>query len=402
MSASFEPFSDAWGRRAQQLGTHATAGWAALCAAGSLAAFLVSTALVLTNAWLWPGAGALHTVASAFLGPLLLGFAVMVLRFRSGRMTAPTALFTAVMAVPALALGALALSSWSSGFALADAGTAPGGFETSFALLAGAAWFTGTVALTRPASTVVQPRYARNVLVFLLAAAAALGVALVYLTAALAAPLAAAAVLVAALRSGARPGAAGPERQPRPDPGPPSGALRAGVAAAAVVTLILGVGFIWFALSGSSWSSLAADSTAAMNLGLAAGSLNAIPVVMALAAVLLPRRGRIIVTSMVLAVAGLLLEAGAQLAGAGHASQWPLTVAAGMCLGFALVLPFARLLPGSALVRACAAAGAGLAVSVAALNVVAAAGFLAPLVSAGLLIWCFTPPSNRRRVIQPA
>ena len=401
MSASFESFSDAWGRRAERLGTHATDNWAAVCAAGSLAVFLAAAVLVLTNAFLWPGAGILHTVASAFLGPLLLSLAVLVLRFRSGSLSAQTALFTAVMAVPALSLGALALGSWSAGFSLADAGTAFGWFESSFALLAGAAWLAGTLTLAGPVSTMWQPHYARRMKVFLLAAAAALGIALVYLAAALAAPLAAAAVLVAALRSGVRSGSA-PARQPLPDPIPASGTLRTGVAVAGFMTLVFGLGFAWFALSGSTWSSLAADSTAAMNLGLAAGALNAVPVVIALGAVLMPRHGRIIVISVVLAVAGLLLEAGAQFAGAGHASQWPLTVAAGVCLGFALVLPFARLVPGTLPVRICAAAGAGLAVSFLALNVVAAAGFLAPLVSAGLLIWCFAPPSSRRRAVQPA
>ncbi|MER2135979.1 MAG: hypothetical protein ABS910_15010 [Arthrobacter sp.] len=401
MSASFESFSAAWERRAQRLGAYATVNWAEVCAAGSLAAYLAATALVLSNAFLWPGADLLHTVASAFLGPLLLMLAVLVLWFRSGRMSAQTALFTAVAAVPALALAALALASWSAGFTLADAGTAFGWFESSFALLAGAAWLAGALALTGPVSTVWEPRYARNTQVFLLAAAAALGFALLYLTAALTAPLAAAAVLVIALRSGA-PAGVHPARRPLPDPVPASGTLRAAVAVAGFVTLILGIGFAWFALSGSSWTSLAADSTAAMNLGLAAGALNAVPVVVALGAVLMPRHGRVILVSVVLAVASLFAAAGAQLAGAGHPSQWPLSVAAGACLGFALVLPFARLLPVSLPLRVCATAGAGLAASFMALNVVAAAGFLAPLVSAALLIWCFAPPSSRRRMVQPA
>lgn len=401
MSARFESFSAAWERRAQRLGTSATDNWAAVCAAGSLAVYLAATALVLTNAFLWPGASMLHTVASAFLGPLLLTFAVLVLWFRSGRISAPTALFTAVAAVPALALAALALASWSAGFSLADAGIPFGWFESSFTLLAGAAWFSGAVALTGPVRALWEPRYARNTKVLLLAAAVALGFALIHLAAALAAPLAAAAVLVAALRSAARSDGY-PAREPLPGPVPASGTLRTAVAAAGFVTLILGIGFAWFALSGSSWSSLAADSTAAMNLGLAAGALNAAPVAVAVGAVLLPRHGRIILASMALAVAGLLLEAGAQFAGAGNASQWPLTLAAGVCLGFALVLPFARFLPGAPALRTCATAGAGLAVSFLALNVVAAAGFLAPLVSAGLLIWCFTPPPARRPAVQPA
>lgn len=398
MSTRFEPFSAAWGRRAQRLGTHATDSWAAVCAAGSLAVYLAATALMLTNAG--PGAGILHTVTSAFLGPLLLTFAVLVLWFRSGSMTAQIALFTAVTAVPALALAALALASWSAGFSLADAGIPFGWFESSFTLVAGAGWLAGAVALTGPVGTLWEPRYARNTKIFLLAAAAALGFALLYLAAALAAPLAAAAVLVAALRSVARAGGH-PARQPLPDPVPASGTLRAAVAATGFVTLILGIGFAWFALSGSSWSSLAADSTAAMNLGLAAGALNAVPVAAAVGAVLMPRHGRIILASIALTVAGLLLEAGAQLAGAGHASQWPLTLAAGVCLGFALVPPFARLVPGSPALRICVMAGAGLAVSFLALNVVAAAGFLAPLVSAALLIWCFAPPSARRPAVQP-
>jgi len=356
---------------------------------------------MLTTGLLWPGAGVLHTFASVFFGPLLLTLAVLMLWFRSGGITAQAALSTAVAAVPALALASLALASWSAGFAVADAGRAFGWFESSFALLAGGAWLAGALALTGPVSTLWQPHYARKVKVFLLAAAAALGFVLLYVAASLAAPLAAAAVLAAALHSVARSNST-PARQPLPDPVPVSGRLRAGVAVAGLVTLLLGIGFAWFALSGSTWSSLPADSTAAMNLGLAAGALNAVPLVIALGAVLMPRYGRAVLVSVVLAVASLLVEAGAQLAGAGHPSQWPLTLAAGVCLGFALVLPFGRLMPGSLPLRACATAGGGLAASFMALNVVAAAGFLAPLVSAALLIWCFTPPSNRRRALQPA
>ena len=432
MGDPFLSFSEAWSQRADRLGRHAGPSWASVCAAVALAAFLASTVLVMSGALFWPGAEVFQLIASVFLGPLALTFAVLVLWFRSGGISAPAALVTAVLTIPALALAALALASWSAGFAVADAGGVFTWFEASSVPLGGAAWIAGTAALIPPVSCLLRLRsdYARTAKIVLLAAVAALALGLLYVTVLPAGPLAAAAVLFLALRTGqdkegqdkggqareshgpdahrtegAVQGSRSQDRlQPvmaRPEPVPLSSTVRTLVAVTAAVTLLVGMASAWFALFGSR-TSLAANSTEAMNLGLGAGALNAIAIVLALGMILAPRFGRILTGSAVLASAGLATESAAQLAGAGHPVQWPLTVIAGLLLGVALVFPFARLIPGSTAVRACATAAAALAAAFVGLNLVAAAGFVAPIVAGALLVWCFTRPSKSPAVLQGA
>ena len=418
MSAKFPSFTEAWSLRAHRLGERATRTWAAVCAAIALAAFLVSTALVLTDAVLWPGSEVFRLAVSVFAGPLALALSAVVLWQQSGRISAPAALFTAVAAVPALALATLAMMSWSAGFRLADAGISFSWFEAATLPFALAAWIAGSAAVSGLIGALWTPRsaYARSTKIALLSGVTALCLGLLSVTAFLLAPLAAAALLVASLRTdrGEAPDQqAEPEAPPlqlvRPsttvhpsNPGIPSRRLRLAVAGIGFATLLIGVGCAWFALSGSRWPDLAADSTAAMNLGLAAGALNAVPLTAAVGMVLYPSVGRVTLWAAVLAAGSLLAEAGAQLAGAGDPAQWPLSLAAGILFGFALALPFARLIPGSALMRTGATAGVGLAASFIGLNVVAAAGFIAPLASAALLVWAFWPPSARSASLQPA
>ncbi|MBD7996355.1 hypothetical protein H9639_13705 [Arthrobacter sp. Sa2CUA1] len=429
MSARFPSFAEAWSMRAQRLGNRATRSWAAVCAAVALAAFLISTLIVLSDAILWPGADLVRLVASVFVGPLGLAFSVIVLWQQSGRMAAPAAFFTAVSTVPALGLATVAAASWSTGFT--DAGPQTGWFSGAWSPLAAAAWTAGTVSLIAPVRALWNPPesvYARGAKTTLLAALAALSLGVLYLTAFLLAPLAAAALLAVSLRASgsattdaasAESASAGPVRPGAPLPYqaataarrtgpaaprhlPPSRRLRTAVAGIGLATLFLGVGCAVFALTGSRWPELAADSTAAMNLGLAAGALNAIPVAVAVGFVLHRRFGRVIVWSTLLVCGSLLVEAAAQAAGAGHPSQWPLTVFAGVLFGFALALPCARLVPGPALQRFCVVVGAGLAAAFIGLNAVAAAGFIAPFMSLGLLAWSFSSPPRRSPVSQPA
>ncbi|MET3923329.1 hypothetical protein ABIB26_004290 [Arthrobacter sp. UYEF20] len=81
------------------------------------------------------------------------------------------------------------------------------------------------------------------------------------------------------------------------------------------------------------------DSTHAMNLGLAAGALAAIPAAIAAGMVLTPRFGSVMHWSALLCCASLVVEAAAQLLGAGHPTQWPLILAAASLMGFAVALP---------------------------------------------------------------
>jgi hypothetical protein len=88
------------------------------------------------------------------------------------------------------------------------------------------------------------------------------------------------------------------------------------------------------------------DSTHAMNLGLAAGALGAIPAAIAAGMVITPRFGSVMRWSALLYCASLIVVAAAQLLGAGHPTQRALILAAATLMGFVLALPFARLIPG--------------------------------------------------------
>ncbi|MET4060323.1 hypothetical protein ABIB35_001868 [Arthrobacter sp. UYP6] len=412
--------AQSWSRRAYGLGERATPLWAAVCAAVALAAFLVPLAILLTDALYWPGAESVRSAASMFIGPLGLSLAVVVLCHQSGRLSAPEALFTAVASIPAWGLAAATAASWSAGFEAADAGTDPGWFGAATLPLLAAAWVAGTTAflplMSFPGS-LQRSRYVRGVQSVLLASPAALVLGIVFLVAVPLAPLAAAALLFVSLRA-ATLGRSAPEH--RADGTPPDGPppafrperlgqqetsprrLRPAVAAIGAATLVLGLLCAGFALTGSTWSDLAEDSTAAMNLGLAAGALNAVPLTVALGMVLRPWFGGVIRWTVLLVSGGLLFEAAAQFAGVGHPWQWPLTLLGGLLLGFGLALPLARLIPGCPLLRVSVTLGTGLALAFIGVIAVAAAGFIAPLVSAALLFWCFLPPARQRSMLQPA
>lgn len=411
----------AWSRRAYSLGEHATPVWAAVCSAAALTAFLVSSALLMTNALYWPGAESVRVAASMFIGPLGLSLAVVVLWHQSGRMSAPAAAFTALAGIPAWALAAVTAGSWSAGFEAADAGTDPGWFGASTLLFFAAAWTAGTAALVPAVDDLWQLqrfRLLRGALRVLLAASAAFVLGLVFLVAFPLAPLAAAVLLFVSLRAAKENQPAADHRKPgAPFPDGASSAFQQerliqfespprhpspAVAVIAAATLVLGLMCAGFALTGSDWSNLAEDSTAAMNLGLAAGALNAVPLTVAAGIVLRPRLGRVIRWTVLLMSGGLLAEAAAQFAGVGHPWQWPLTLTGGILLGFGFAVPLARLAPGSPLLRFSVTAGAGLALAFVGVIVVAGAGFIAPAASAALLVWCFLPPTRQRAVIQTA
>ncbi|MFJ7751528.1 hypothetical protein ACIQXM_16420 [Arthrobacter sp. NPDC097144] len=421
MSLRQPPLAHVWSRRAYKLGEHATPEWAVACAAAALAAFLLSSALLMTDALYWPGAESVRVAASMFIGPLGLLLAVAVLWHQSGRMSAPAAAFTALAGIPACALAALTAGSWSAGFEAADAGTDPGWFGASTLFFFAAAWTAGTAALVPAVDDLRQLQgfpFLRGVLRVLLAALAAFVLGLVFLVAFPLAPLAATALLFVSLRAAKENQPAADRRRPEvsfPDGAPsalrqqrlvhvaaPPTLPRTAVAVTAAGTLVLGLMCAGFALAGSDWSNLAEDSTAAMNLGLAAGALNAVPLTVAAGIVLQPRLGGVIRWTVLLVCGGLLAEAAAQFAGVGHPWQWPLTLTGGILLGFGFAVPLARFVPGSPPLRFSVTAGAGLALAFVGVIVVSGAGFIAPAASAALLVWCFRPPARQRAVVQPA
>lgn len=392
------------------------AGWAAV----ALAAFLLAAGIMLTGALYWPGADAVRILAAMFIGPLSLTLSAVALSYQSGRLSAPETLFTAAAAVPAWGLAAAAAASWSAGFASADAGVPLNWFEAATLPLLALALLAGTAALTPTVNTLWSPhlsltsRTARNLL---LAAPAALALFLMCMAGFLFAPFAAAGLLVVALRAGNPEGSRDSSPvvnrplDPRPaDPRamepathfPESQRAWTAVVVLAGGTLLIGVLCTVFALSGSTWPGLAADSTAAMNLGLAAGALNAVPLTVAGGLILYPRFGGVIRWTVLLMSGAFLCEAASQFAGAGHPSQWPLTLAGAVMLGFGMALPVAKLVPGPPPVRIGGTVGAGFAGAVVGVFIVAGAGFIAPLVSAVLLVWCFLPQARQHSLLQPA
>ncbi|MCC3267564.1 hypothetical protein [Arthrobacter gengyunqii] len=422
-----------WAARADALAGRATYKWAAGCAAVSLAAFLLAAGILLTGALYWPGTDIVRILASLFLGPLALTVSLVVQSHRSGRLSAPEALFTVAAAVPAWGLAATAAVSWSAGFNAADAGVPLSWFEAAALPLLALAVVAGAAALLPTVNSLWSPRRSlayRSAQSLLLAAPGALALLVLVLVAYLLAPLAAAGLLFAALKEGSteRSPAGYPSKNPA-DPHPrgplPTGkrpadarpvyarpaepvtrfptsrSSRTAVVVIAGGTLIFGLLCIVFAVSGSTWSDLAADSTAAMNLGLAAGALNAVVLTAAVGMVLLPRVGGVLRWTVLLVSGGLLSEAAAQFAGVGHPWQWPLTLIGGILLGFGFVLPLAQLVPGPPLLRLSAALGGGLAAAFIGVIVVSGAGFIAPLVSAALLVWCFWPQARQPAVLRP-
>lgn len=400
--------AEAWSIRAHGLGERATNRWAIVAASLSLAAFFLATATLLSNALLFPGAGALRTVLAVFVGPLALAIAVIVLLYRRDQLSAPASLYMAVGAVPAWALAALAAASLTIAFDEGDAGTGRTWFGSATLLFILMAWLVGAASLFVPVASMVNkklPAPIRWLLVVVLAAVLALAYGVFAVMGQMMGSLAAAAVLVLAVLAG-RPSrsmlrAASIQAVEPSVPAARPATLTRGtwtkVGAAALFSFAVGIGCAAFALTGSMWAPGVTDSTHAMNLGLAPGALVAIPVAVAGAMILAPRFGKIMRWSALLLCMALAVEAAAQLAGAGHPLQWPLTVAAGVMLSLAFALPISRLVSTKPAVRIGVAVALGLAGSMPGLMVVSAAAFIAPVVAAVLAVWAWRRLSDGRR-----
>jgi hypothetical protein len=391
---------EAWSLRANGLGARATHRWATGLAATALIAFMGATGLLLSNAITFPEVGSVRLVLAVFIGPLASALSAVVLLLLAGRLSAPAALSTAASAVPACGLAALAAASWSVGFDEADAGLGRSWFGSSTLLFFILGWVAGTLSLVAPTTSVLGKRgsrFIRHLQSIFLAAPLALILGALMLMAPMIGTLGAAVLLVVTLglNRAKHPAAwretvpvAVPPRTPTPTPTVARTWRRdAAAGAAALLTWIVGLGCAVFALSGSNWAPMVRDSTQAMNLGLAAGALAAIPATVAAGIMLTHRFGSVMRWSAVICCASLIVEAAAQLLGAGHPTQWPLILIAATLMGFAAALPFGRLIPGRRSLRIGVTAMLGFAGSVIGLNLVTMAAFIAPLAAAGLVVW---------------
>ncbi|ALV47120.1 hypothetical protein MB46_18125 [Arthrobacter alpinus] len=330
--------SEAWSLRAHGLGERATPRWAAVAAATALVALVAASWILLSNAIMLPGAEVVRLLLAVFIGPLAGAIAAVVLLHRAGMLPAPAALFTASFAVPACGFAALTAASWSAGFNEADAGLGMSWFGSSTLLFLILAWTAATLSLLAPAGIVLKarrPTPLRLLLSAVIAAVLAPILGAVVLMGQVLSILGAAVVLVFALRSSRAQRLAIRVETTRATAPPvlqkaaaltPQKVTTAG--AAALVSLVVGLGCAVFALTGSAWSSAVTDSTRAMNLGLAGGALAAIPTAIATGMVLALRHGAVMRWSAFLCCVGLVVEAAAQFLGAGHSSQWPLTLSA--------------------------------------------------------------------------
>lgn len=389
------PRSRSWRK---EHGSSMLASWAVGFAATALMAFIAAAALLLSNAILLPGAGVVRLLLAVFIGPLAAALSAVVLLYRAGRLSAPAALFTAAVAVPACVLAALAAASWTVGFEEADAGPGRSWFGSATLLFLIPAWMAGTGCLVPAVGSALNNRRSlatRLVQSTLLAAPLALILGASMLMAPMIWTLGAIVLLVVALREGGADPPASPhgvvraEMQSSPLSLTAAWTRRRNVAAgaAALVTLIVGLCCAVFALTGSNWAPGVTDSTHAMNLGLAAGALATIPAAVAAGVVLHARFGSVMPWSPLLCCAGLVVAAAAQFLGAGHPAQWPLTLAAATLMGFAVALPFGRLVRGGRALRSGVTALFGLAASIVGLSLVTMAAFIAPPAAAVLFIW---------------
>lgn len=399
--------------------------WALVLAAAALAAFLGSTGLLSSNGMQDPALGSIGFVLGAVAGPLAFAVSAVLLMYSAEQLSRRAVVWTAVSALPAVGLTALAQASWAVGFDEADAGAGLSWFGSATPYFVALAWLFGTLTLLAPLGSALNrgaPVLLRPLRTVGLAAisAAVLGpvMALSYLVG----PLAGGLLLVLALRLGGHgpgtlawtpgpllvsvdhPAAAPPSPSALPASRKPEAATRrrdVSVAIAALTTVGAGAACAVFALNGSSWTSAATDATHAMNLGLGAGALAALPAAVAAGAVLAARYGALLLWSTLLLCAGLVLEATAQFLGAGHPSQWSFTLAAAAATGFALVLPYGRLIRGGPFLRIGTTILLGLAASVGGLFFVTAAGFIAPLAAAVLLVWSVRRLAGRGGQVRP-
>jgi hypothetical protein len=317
----------------------------------------------------------------------MLSLAASALLRKARVLTAPAAVGVSITAALAWSLAMLTALSWSSGFDEADAGVPRTLFGELFVPLFLASLLAGTAAIA-PIWASLMIRIRRHGARWSLATAAgalsavALGQSAVTPTLGLAVSIGLL-VIAQAMRRGPR----------APRLSPPFQALllsrrtRRKIVGLATLSGVLGILSVSFALTGSLWTS-ALDGTQAMNLGLSAGSLAAIPLAVASGIAVTRRRGAWLWAPTAALIAALVAASAGQFAGAGHPLQRPLILTSAAGLGIAVALVFSRVLPGGRAVRSIATGGI-IVVMAAGAGLVAATllPFVAPLAAIAVVVW---------------
>lgn len=374
------------------------ASWLSTVALALSAVAAVIWVVVITDgAWAWTWVLPLISVAVA---PALLSIAVAALLRHIGTLTTRAAVWVGVVGSIAWTLGALTVASWSTGFDEADAGLPRSTFGGLFLPLALASWAAATAATTPVMAALLVP--ARRRWIAWMGAAILCAIAVVPAGFAVIAPAPGVVValvvsiavltIVQRLRRAPRSsdtvdGARAPlSRRPVPEP------LRREqwrlVATFAGVSGIAGLACGAFALSGTFWPGVSLDGTQAMNAGLSAGAVAAVPLVLALGIIVANRFGA---WMWVAAGSGLLalgFVAAAQGVGAGNSMQWPLSIGAAVGIGLVTAVVLTRALPHRGLPRVLLGIGVGVGTA-GTLGLMAAMllPLAAPIVAVWLLVW---------------
>ncbi|PPF86651.1 hypothetical protein C5E07_01575 [Pseudoclavibacter sp. RFBJ3] len=394
--------ADAWSIRVHGLAARATPGATLGVAVAALIVSLIPMATIFVSAlmeptWLRLGI----TGFQEFSGLLLLFLTVMMFgRRHGGKLTALAALSALALWVLHAAAAACARLSWSIGWEEADDNLLPGatstwfGDSTSFWLVVAGA--LGIASL----SVVFRGLLRRNRSAFeawmLAGVISSSCLVALFITSMMPSimPLAAGTMLVLSAIDVSREtaGARRSQLAARPDR-PVHGRARQRRArflillVLAALTALAGAFCAALAIRGSSWSLAFRDSTHAMNVGLALGCLVVLPLAAVGAWMLFRRFGRRWLVGGAFLVAALLLEAGSQLAGAGHPAQEPLWVLAALCIGAAPTIPLTAMIPASRPVSAILAVGGSLVLALTVGLGVPGLPFIAPLASVAVACW---------------
>lgn len=377
--------AEAWNIRWTGTGEHFTITAAMIATVGALLTTLAHTAVVTfgLSGIAQLGGGWIPAVLGQFLAPLLLSFAALCLLRHSRTILPGRAVTVLVLALPTWALAAAAALSWSVGFDEADAGGIASPFALAFPVLFIAAWVVGGAALFLLTSALLRkvPRGAR----WAGAGSAALltppvaGVAIIT-------PMTTALVGLGLLfLCGFRMRSAAPPS--RLAPRPATLAVRRRVAIFSTITLVISILCVAFALTGSSWTA-GIDSTRAMQVGLCAGQLCAIPLLFCFGWILQDRRPvaairrwfPIVTLSVGLSITALDTMAGYSQSGY---PAWPGLIVIAIGLG-AITFQLLRLSGG---VRVLLAVATGLALLLPVWLTTVMLGFLVPIAATVMMIW---------------
>lgn len=384
--------AEAWSIRWTGMGERFTVTASLVATVSALLAILTHTAVVTfgLSSIAQIGAGWIPAALGQFLAPLLLSFAALCL-LRHSRIILPGRAVTALAcAVPAWLLAAVAAVSWSVRFDEADTGGITSPFALSFPALFTAAWIVGGGAVFVVTHAILRklPRGARWAAtgVAALLTPPVLGVAVISpMTTTLA-------CLILLFLCGVK---VQPGRSPaRAYPRPTTRAIRRRVAIFSVITLIASVVSVAFALTGGSWSA-GIDSTTAMQLGLGAGQLSAIPLLFCMGWILQNRRPMpathrwLPVVMLALGLAITVLDTVLGFSSSGGI-PWPgiVLITTGLAIATFQML---RMTGG---VRVILAVATGLALLFPAWVAVVMIGFSVPIVATIMMIWGM----RRRRV----